>query len=98
MPFLSHNTTMQPLTSVKTYPPPSFRIAYKFSSPTGSQTFVLLSFNARAGMAVPFAYLFKCSLASFTRFSPILSAIKYCMQQVGDDFVIYRISHPECLE
>ena len=79
VPFSSHMAIIYPLESVKTNPEDSSIIAYKFSSPTGSQTFVLLSFNAYAGIALPFANLFRYSLASPPRFWPTFNAIKYCI-------------------
>ena len=47
VPFASHNAIIYPLESVRTNPDDSSITAYRFSSPTGSQTLVLLSLNAK---------------------------------------------------
>jgi len=65
---LSHKTKIYPVLSVTTNPSTPLTVAYKFSSPTGSQMFDLLSFSANAGNALPFANLLRYSLASLTRF------------------------------
>ena len=65
---------MYQLESVKTNHDDSTITAYRFSSPTGSQTFVLLSLTANAGIALSLDIEFRYSRAASTLFCPFFYA------------------------